>query len=169
MNRFVSNLILGLFVVALVIVYGVSKQPAVFSLGHLLTNQIVQPPVDQQMAIRLPGGQVIQARVVDTPEARAQGLSGVESVPADTGMLFVFQDDGTQGIWMKGMKIPLDILWLDGQGQVVHIVQNAPIPDDEQTVLPIYESNQPARYVLELAAGTVEATGLEAGQVVGLS
>ena len=70
---------------------------------------------------------------------------------------------------MKGMKIPLDILWLDGQGQVVHIVQNAPIPDDEQTVLPIYESNQPARYVLELAAGTVEATGLEAGQVVGLS
>ena len=114
MNRFVSNLILGLFVVALVIVYGVSKQPAVFSLGHLLTNQIVQPPVDQQMAIRLPGGQVIQARVVDTPEARAQGLSGVESVPADTGMLFVFQDENnarTTNFWFRNFFLVVFVLW----------------------------------------------------------
>jgi len=96
MNRFVSNLILGLFAVALIAVYGVSKQPAVFSLGQMLPQQLVRTPSGVQAAVRLPGGQVIQAQIADTPEAQAQGLSGVEAIPANGGMLFVFQDDGAQ-------------------------------------------------------------------------
>lgn len=170
MKRFVSNLVLGLFAVALIAVYGITKQPGVFSVtidpsseSASLTTQ------DTRMSVRLPGGKVVQVSVAQTPEERTQGLSGVDTLAADAGMLLVFPQVGQHSIWMKGMKVPLDIIWLDDTGEVVHIVENAPVPDISGGDVPTYQSEQPAKYVLELAAGTVEAVGLEVGEAVQLS
>ena len=54
--------------------------------------------------------------VADTPEARARGLMGRESLPACCGMLFTDLEGGA--FWMKGCRIPLDIVFLDDSGRV---------------------------------------------------
>lgn len=85
--------------------------------------------------------------------SRNLGAFGVDSLKPNGGLLMVFDSDGTWGIWMKDMKVPLDILWLDANKKVVYIVKNAsPEARDVATFTP----KEPARYVLELLAGSVE-------------
>jgi uncharacterized membrane protein (UPF0127 family) len=60
----------------------------------------------------------------DTLESRERGLSGRSSLPADMGMLFVFDKIGTECMWMKDMHFPLDIVWLNSQDTVVKLAEN---------------------------------------------
>ncbi len=164
MNRLVSNLILGFFVLALVAVYGVAKQPAVYS----LTTPAVK---EGGLQVVLPDGKVLDVVVADNEQEQVQGLSGKENLPADEGMLFVFPYAGQHGIWMKDMKFPIDILWLNEDGLVVNIVQNAPVPEEgkEENGLLVYNNVEPAKYVLEVAAGTAETSGIKMGKKIVLS
>ncbi len=50
--------------------------------------------------------------VVATPAALAKGLSGREDLSSNEGMLFVFSKVKEQTFWMKGMKIPIDLIWI---------------------------------------------------------
>lgn len=99
-------------------------------------------------------------RVVSTEAAREQGLSGTASLPAGHGMLFVFDSNDQWGIWMKDMNYPIDILWLDQSKTVVDIVANAS-PASYPTV---FKPKAPARYVLELPAGSIAAASIAIGQ-----
>lgn len=81
--------------------------------------------------------------------ARELGLGGRAHVPEDYGMLFVFPEDGFHGFWMKDTLVPLDIFWLDAQGQVVSIAADAAT----STYPHVFYPAKPARYVLETAAG----------------
>ncbi len=166
MNRFVSNLILGFFVLALMAVYGFAKQPTVYS---MLTkeNQPENTKEDVRRVI-LPNGTTITAQVAMTGEERSRGLAGVEQLASDAGMLFVFEQSGTHSMWMKGMKTPIDMIWLDEDGKVVYLVTNVPVPAEGDIGFPIYQSDVPARYVLELAAGTVDQAGIVEGQEIKL-
>lgn len=90
-----------------------------------------------------------------------KGLSGRAHLAANEGMLFVFETDDTWAMWMKDMRMPLDILWLDAQKQVVHIeasVQPGSYPHR-------YTPPTLARYVLELPAGTTAAKNISVGSV----
>jgi uncharacterized membrane protein (UPF0127 family) len=70
------------------------------------------------------GNTLITADIANTPEKRALGLSGRETLLPDTGMLFVFDTPGSHDIWMKDMRFPIDILWIDINGTIVHIEKN---------------------------------------------
>jgi len=98
-----------------------------------------------------------EAEIAKTPAARTKGLGGRSELCPQCGMLFVFEADGNHAFWMKDTLMPLDIIWLDKDGQVVDFVAlaqpQAGRPDEE---LPIYRPKTPARYVLELPGGTVE-------------
>ena len=95
------------------------------------------------------GGVSLNIEFATTTAARELGLGGRTSIPGDYGMLFVFPDDGYHGFWMKDMVLPIDIFWLDAQGQVVSIAPNvAP-----STYPNVFYPAVPARYVLETAAG----------------
>ncbi len=98
-----------------------------------------------------------------TESARVQGLSGVKELPAGGGLLMDFKDDGQWGIWMKDMKIPLDIVWLSKDKKVVYIVKNASpsLGTDTQ-----FAPKELARYVLELPAGSVEKSAIKIGTIV---
>ena len=99
------------------------------------------------------GDGVFAARVADTEEKRAKGLGGVKELQDNEALLMVFPDDGLWSIWMKGMHIPIDIVWLDEKRQVVHIEK------DVQPDAPPYDTYVPpknARYVVELKAGSVQ-------------
>jgi len=84
---------------------------------------------------------------------RELGLGGRTSVPEGYGMLFVFPDDDRYGFWMKDMLVPIDMFWLDAQGQVVYIVADVAT----STYPSVLYSSVPARYVLETAAGFARA------------
>lgn len=107
------------------------------------------------------GGQNLTVEVVQTPEERARGLMGRESLAPNRGMLFIFDRPGRHAIWMKNTLIPLDILWLDRGGTVVHVQGLAqPCRVDP---CPIFQPRRDARYVLELPAGEAERLGLGVG------
>ncbi len=114
---------------------------------------------------RLPvklGVMTYQVKVADDEASRLKGLSNVSHLRADEGMLFVFPNEATWGIWMKDMEIPIDILWLDSQGKVIHIVKNAsPDIGTSQTFSP----KKPARYVLEIPAGSVDKNKFKVGAI----
>ncbi|MDB5162595.1 MAG: hypothetical protein JWO54_576 [Candidatus Saccharibacteria bacterium] len=100
--------------------------------------------------------------LADTDPTRIQGLSGVEKLRPNGGLLMAFDHNSTHGIWMKDMKFPLDIIWLDSNKKVVYIVKNAPVEDPVQT---IYTPKDTARYVLELPAGSVNEAGIKTGDI----
>lgn len=92
---------------------------------------------------------------------REKGLMNRDTLAADHSMLFIFPDAEPRTFWMKNTRIPLDILYFDAQRKLVSMQLNA-LPC---TAVPcaLYPSNAPARYVLEVAAGTAGRLGLKLG------
>ena len=83
-----------------------------------------------------------------------------ESLPPDEGMLFLFEEEGAYSFWMKNTMIPLDMLWLDSGGRVVHIAHAVPCVQDP---CPHYTPAAKARYVLEVNGGYAKAHGIVVG------
>jgi len=98
-----------------------------------------------------------EIEIAQTLAERTKGLADRTDLCSQCGMLFIFEADNYHAFWMKGTFIPLDIIWLDKNWQVVDFTAfaqpQAGRPDEE---LPIYRPKTPARYVLELPGGTVE-------------
>lgn len=98
--------------------------------------------------------------VADEPHEWRQGLSGTTYLPDQTGMLFIFDQEDRYGMWMKDMQYPIDILWMNNDLRVVHIEENV-APETYPTV---FANDDPARFVLEVPAFTVETFKLDVGQ-----
>ena len=94
------------------------------------------------------GEQTFNVRLADTDETREKGLMDVKSMDNEDGMLFVFDEEDHHGIWMKNTYIPLDVVWINEEGTIVDIATLQ--PHDLNTRMP----NKPAKYVLEVNAGT---------------
>jgi len=109
------------------------------------------------------GSNVYQLQVADTEELRQKGLSGVEALNRNGGLLMAFDSDDTWGIWMKDMEIPIDILWLDKNKKIIHLVKEA---DPELSTDVIYTPDDAARYVIELQAGQIKKAGIRKGMPV---
>lgn len=107
------------------------------------------------------GDAVVTATIAQTPASRTQGLSGTTQLGAGEALLMVFPNDGIWKIWMKDMNYPIDILWLDADKKIIYIVKNAP-PEAGTSV--VYEPESPARYIVELSAGTVDRAVVAIGQ-----
>jgi len=120
------------------------------------THPIPSLGVTQGMQI---GGVDVQASVAQTMEDRIQGLSDTPGLLPNEVKLFVFEDEGPQAIWMKDMLYPIDIIWLDRTGVVVHIAE-AVAPD---TYPQSFASPVPARYVIETVAGFARNHGIAVG------
>jgi uncharacterized membrane protein (UPF0127 family) len=108
------------------------------------------------------GSQHFRYELADTDAKRTQGLSGRSGLANDQAMLFVFDNDGPQCMWMKDMQFSLDMVWLNAAKQVVFIKQNIS-PD---TYPQSFCADKPVRYVVEVNAGTVQTSGLQLGQTV---
>ncbi len=102
--------------------------------------------------------------IADTPEARARGLMFRRSLGPQAGMLFIYPEPRLISIWMKNTYLSLDILYIDENGDIVQIIENA-VPLSE-TSMP---SKQPVHSVLELNAGSVARLGLKLGDSLFLS
>ena len=102
---------------------------------------------------------VLEVQIADTAPRKTRGLMFQDMLPFDQGMLFVWNESGTHSIWMLNMQFPLDIIWIDGNGTVVHIEKNIqPCKTAVETVTcPSYKSgSKESKYVLEVTAGFVD-------------
>ncbi len=113
------------------------------------------------------GDLTIRAEVARSPEERALGLGGRDSMPSDAGMLFVFEQAGQPSFWMRGMRFPLDFVWISADLRVADVTERVPpepgTPDAELTR---YPPDAPVLYVLEINAGLIEQAGIRAGDAV---
>ena len=114
------------------------------------------------------GGEVFDVEVVFTLEDRSRGLSGRDTLADGAGMLFVFESGETSSFWMRGMRFPLDFVWIGDECTVVDIDADVPLAAGAIRP-PMYDSDFPARYNLEIAAGKSEALGIEVGDAVSFS
>lgn len=112
----------------------------------------------------LPDGRVISLEVARTEEQLAQGLMFRASMPADAGMVFLFEKAGPQAFWMKNCHFPLDMVFLLADGTVTALLEN--VPPCSQDPCPSYPAGADADTVLELNAGIARASGVSAGKKV---
>jgi uncharacterized membrane protein (UPF0127 family) len=108
------------------------------------------------------GSTSVLVSVADSLPERIEGLSNVSFMPPHVIKLFDFQSSGEHAIWMKDMKFPLDIIWLDAVGTVVHIEENV----DPATFPKSFASPLPAWYVIEANAGFVASTTVALGATI---
>lgn len=87
---------------------------------------------------------------------KTRGLMFRKSMPSDLGMLMDFGRDTKAGIWMLFMRFPIDIIYIDRQNKVVDIKENIRPMSLNPLTWRVYYPKKPARYVLEVAAGTAK-------------
>lgn len=95
------------------------------------------------------------AEIADTPDSREKGLMYRESIPNNHGMLFSFTEESHYSFWMKNTIIPLDIIWISTQNNVVHIEKET----TPYSLIPLTPSKK-ARYVFEINGGLSQELGI---------
>jgi len=105
----------------------------------------------------------VDAELVSSPHDTQRGLMYRRSMAAERGMLFDLHTRDDHQFWMHNTCIPLDLLYIDDDGLLVGIVENAPTLDDAPRGV-----GCPSRYVLEVNAGWSRRHHVVAGQRVAL-
>jgi uncharacterized membrane protein (UPF0127 family) len=93
--------------------------------------------------------------LAQTEQEQETGLMGRNSVPAGTGMLFVFKTMGNVAFWMKDTIIPLSIAFIDSNGKILDIQDMKAMSED------LHTANQPYQYALEVGQGWFEQNGIK--------
>ncbi len=148
--RINRNLSAGLLLVALVALAGLAGQA-----GGQEVSEHGNPWV------RVTVGKVtVQAEAVRTPERLYLGLSYRTELPEGRGMLFFMPNQEVQTFCMRGMRLPLDLIWISA-GRVAGITRNVPptFPGD-------LNSPAPVNQVLEVPGGFADRYGIKAGDPV---
>jgi len=101
-----------------------------------------------------------RAEVADSPLERMKGLMFREELAPDRGMLFVYPEPQRRTFWMLHTKIPLDIVFVDSQKQVLNVREAQPC---SSSPCPRYASAGSAQYVLEIRQGLSAQYGFGPG------
>jgi uncharacterized protein len=109
------------------------------------------------------GGATVDAELVRSEHDAMRGLMYRQRLGAGSGMLFDLHSRDDHRFWMHNTCIPLDLLFIDEDGLLVGIVENAPTLDDTSRGV-----DCPSRYVLEVNAGWTRKHGVKAGSSVKL-
>ena len=110
------------------------------------------------------GGQNVKMDVSDTDCKRELGLSGRNSLQNDTGMLFIFDKEGSYEFWMKDMNFSIDIIWVDSNFNITGIEKNLK-PD---TYPEAFGEKYLAKYVFELPAGFSDVNNIKVGNKISI-
>jgi len=121
------------------------------------------PALAQQLpVVQLSAGMhSIRAEVAADFSTRMRGLMHRASLPANSGMLFIFDQPSIHCMWMKNTLIPLSVAFLDEAGTVINVADMQ--PHSEQSHCAARE----ARYALEMNRGWFTARGIKPGMRVG--
>ena len=116
----------------------------------------------ETLVLKTVGGEkTFTVEMAETPGQQSTGLMFRTAMASDRGMLFTYKKPQTVSMWMKNTYIPLDMIFIAGDGTVHHIVRNT-VPQSLKTI----DSNGSVTAVLELNAGTADRIGLKPGDKV---
>ncbi|MBI5257074.1 MAG: DUF192 domain-containing protein [Burkholderiales bacterium] len=119
---------------------------------------MAQAAPQQLPAVSLGAGMhMIRAQVAQTFEQRQVGLMHRREMPANEGMLFVFEEPQVQCFWMRNTLLPLSIAFLADDGTVVNLADMKPMSDDSHC------SARPVRLALEMNLGWFAKRGIKPG------
>lgn len=112
-------------------------------------------------------GYTWHVEIADTREKKILGLSGRKHLDEQAGMLFVYERPEVVAFVMRGMSIPLDIAFINADGRIIRIY-TMPVESD-QSNLTEYSSEGPAKYILEVNAGSFARASINEGDEVTLT
>jgi uncharacterized membrane protein (UPF0127 family) len=130
----------------------VSKPKAVVGCGTYRTDKLVTI-----------GSASFNTEVVTTQAAKDKGLSGRPCIEPNQAMLFVFDKPSRYFIWMKGMRFPIDIVWITTDHKVAGYEFDVP-PSSYPTRFA--NKAMPAQYVLEFKANAAKSLAIDIGTTV---
>ena len=110
------------------------------------------------------GNNCFNVELAKTPEELSRGLMYLSSLDVDSGMLFIFKNEGKHPFWMKNTLIPLDIIWISKDKGIIHISKNT--PPCSTGPCQSYSPENEALYVLEVNAGLSDKYGFKEGDKV---
>jgi uncharacterized membrane protein (UPF0127 family) len=130
--------------------------------GLLVAAGPVRPAALQTLEIASKSGvHVFSVEMADNDADRAKGLMFRRELPEGRGMLFDFQRDQDVSFWMENTYIPLDMIFIRGDGRILRIAENT-----EPLSTRIIPSGGPVRAVLEVIGGTARKLGIAPGDRV---
>lgn len=103
-----------------------------------------------------------EAKLAKTKAEKRKGLKGRENLKENKAMLFVYSQERKLSFWMKDTLIPLDIIWLNKNKEIIDIKHQAQPCKSE--ICPVFEAEGKSQYVLELKGGMAEEIGLKEGR-----
>lgn len=148
----IKNLFVALVIFAVVVLVALAWQ--------FIADLKPAEQTDGNLAELVVGEHAFLVESADTPILRSKGLSGRENLAENRGMLFTFDMPGVYSFWMKGMKFPLDIIWIKGE-RIIGFSENIS-PDNSRPSI-IYNPPDVVDKVLEINAGLVEKFGIKVG------
>ena len=107
------------------------------------------------------GVHIFSVEIVDNDADRAKGLMYRKELPEGSGMLFDFHRDQEVSFWMQNTYIPLDMIFIRGDGQILRIEENT-VPLSTRMI----PSRGAVRAVLEVIGGTSRKLGIAPGDRV---
>jgi uncharacterized membrane protein (UPF0127 family) len=128
---------------------------AVLALSASASAQQAMPTTDLSV-----GMYRIEAEVAATQPNRELGLMHRKSMPAQHGMLFVFDRPARHCMWMRNTLLPLAVAFLDEQARIINIEEMQPQTDDNHCAA------APAKFALEMNAGWYKSRGFGPGTVI---
>ena len=108
------------------------------------------------------GVHAFTVEIADNDADRAKGLMFRKELPEGRGMLFDFHREQEVSFWMENTYIPLDMIFIRGDGRILRIAENT-----EPLSTRIIPSGGPVRAVLEVIGGTARKLGIAPGDRVG--
>lgn len=135
----------------------------------LFVSIIIKRYLDRPVSTVEINGQTVKVELAEEPFKKMVGLSGRRSMPDNEGMVFTYLSKGIYEFWMKGMRFPLDFIWLD-DWKVVDITRNVPPQGGSADPnLKRYTPKTEINAMIELNAGLADKWGIKEGMTVKLN
>lgn len=108
-------------------------------------------------------GHTLRVEVAASEAEKRTGLMFRRNLGENSGMLFVYEEEGRWAMWMKNTYLPLSVAFLDREGRIINIEDMQPLTEDS------HQAAGPAKYALEVNQGWFAKRGIGRGdRVVGL-
>lgn len=140
---------------------------AVVIFAIILTASIIVSGNNKKMKSVSINSQTFKVSVVTTDKDKQIGLSKNKKLAQNQGMLFLFDNPDFYAFWMKEMKFPIDIIYINGD-KVTTVIQNAQPPASPND-LPTFQPAEKSDKVLEVNAGLAKKYNIQEGSIININ
>ncbi len=110
------------------------------------------------------GAKITHLKLAGTDLEKSRGLMGVEKLPADTGMIFMYESDQVMRFWMKDTPLDLDIAFVQADGVIAEIRTMK-----AEDLTEVASQSPHIRFSIEMPAGWYASSQIKAGDSVNLT